>query len=134
MTRRNLQIVFYFLLVFLSGSVVGGLAYRTYNPPPARGSNGPPPPAPGEWRRQYMEESKVRLGLTDDQMAKLNAIMDQTEARFREQHEHENDMVNEIREDHIARVRSILNSDQLPKYEELHKEREERAQKEHQQR
>jgi Spy/CpxP family protein refolding chaperone len=132
MTRRNFQIVFYFLLVFLSGSVVGGLAYRTYNPPAARGSN--TPPAPGEWRRQYMDESKVRLGLTDEQMAKLGAIMDQTEARFREQHEHENLMVNEIREDHIARVRSILTPDQLPKYEALHKEREERAQKEHQQR
>lgn len=132
MTRRNLQIVFYFLLVFLSGSVVGGLAYRTYNPPAARGSNAPP--APGEWRRQYMDESKVRLGLTDDQMAKLNAIMDQTEARFHEQHEHENEMVNEIREDHIARVRSILTPEQLPKYEELHREREERAKKEPQQR
>jgi Spy/CpxP family protein refolding chaperone len=134
MTRRNLQIVFYFLLVFLSGSVVGGLAYRTYNPPAARGSNGSAPPAPGEWRRQYMEESKVRLGLTDEQMAKLNSIMDQTEARFHDQHEHENEMVNEIREDHIARVRSILTPDQLSKYEELHREREERAKKEPQQR
>jgi Spy/CpxP family protein refolding chaperone len=132
MTRRNFQIVFYFLLVFLSGSVVGGLAYRTYNPPAARGSNAPP--APGEWRRQYMDESKVRLGLTDEQMAKLGVIMDQTEARFHDQHEHENEMVNEIREDHIARVRSILTPEQLPKYEALHKEREERAKKAPQQR
>jgi Spy/CpxP family protein refolding chaperone len=132
MTRRNLQIVFYFLLVFVSGSLVGALGYRTYNPPAARGSN--TPPSPGEWRRQYMEESKVRLGLTDEQMAKLNAIMDQTDARFREQHEHENEMVNEIREDHIARVRSILSADQLPKYEALHQERVEREKKEHKKR
>jgi Spy/CpxP family protein refolding chaperone len=130
MTRRNLQIVFYFLLVFLSGSLVGALGYRTYNPPAARGSNAPP--SPGEWRRQYMEESKVRLGLTDDQMAKLNAIMDQTDARFREQHVHENEMVNEIRQDHIARVRSILTPDQLPKYEQLHDERVARQQQEQQ--
>jgi Spy/CpxP family protein refolding chaperone len=130
MTRRNFQIVFYFLLVFLSGSVVGGLAYRTYNPPSARGSN--ISPTPGEWRRQYMEESRVRLGLTDEQMAKLNAIMDQTDARFREQHEHENEMVNEIRQDHIARVRSILNPDQLPKYEQLHAERVARQEQEQQ--
>jgi Spy/CpxP family protein refolding chaperone len=124
MTRKNLSIAFYLALVFVSGSVVGALGYRTYNPPAARGSNNPP--APGEWKRQYMEESKARLNLTDDQVAKLSVIMDQTEGRFREQHEHENEMVQEIREDHIARVRSILMPDQLPKYEALHKERVER--------
>jgi Spy/CpxP family protein refolding chaperone len=128
MTRKNLSIAFYLALVFVSGSVVGALGYRTYNPPAARGSN--TPPTPGEWKRQYMEESKARLNLTDDQVAKLSVIMDQTEGRFREQHEHENEMVQEIREDHIARVRSILMPDQLPKYEALHKERVERQQQE----
>jgi Spy/CpxP family protein refolding chaperone len=124
MTRKNLSIAFYLALVFVSGSVVGALGYRTYNPPAARGSNAPP--APGDWRRQYMEESKARLNLTDEQIGKLTVILDQTAERFREQHEHENEMVNEIRDDHMARVRSILTPDQLPKYEALHQERVER--------
>ena len=37
MTRKNLPIAFYLLLVFVSGAVVGALGYRTYNPPTARG-------------------------------------------------------------------------------------------------
>jgi Spy/CpxP family protein refolding chaperone len=132
MTRRNLQVVFYFLLVFLSGSLVGALGYRTYNPPTARSSSAPP--SPDEWKRQYMEESRTRLNLTDDQVTKLSVLMDQTQDRFRQQHEHENEMVNEIRQDHIARVRAILTPDQLPKYEALHAERVARAEKEHQRR
>jgi Spy/CpxP family protein refolding chaperone len=125
MTRKNLSIAFYLALVFVSGSVVGALGYRTYNPPAARGSN--VPPAPGDWRRQYMDESKARLNLSDEQVGKLTVIMDQTEERFHEQHEHENEMLNEIREDHIARVRNILTPEQLPKYEALHQERLDRA-------
>jgi Spy/CpxP family protein refolding chaperone len=124
MTRKSLPIAFYLLLVFVSGSVVGALGYRTYNPPTARGSVSPPPP---EWRRQYIEESRSRLDLTDDQVAKLTAILDQTEARFREARENENKAIGQIRDEHVERVRTILTPEQLPKYEKLHQEREERA-------
>jgi Spy/CpxP family protein refolding chaperone len=122
MTRK---IVFYFLLVFASGAVVGALGYRTYNPPTARTINAPAPP--GEWRKQYMEESKARLDLTKDQVSKLEAIMDDTDARFRQAREHENQEIGQIREEHIARVRMLLTPEQLPKYEKLHAEREERG-------
>ena len=131
MTRKNIPVVLYFLLVFASGSVVGALGYRTYNPPIARGSLNPPP-SPGEWRRQYIEESKTRLSLTDDQVAKLTALLDQTDARFREVREHDNQMVRQIREDHFEHVRAILTAEQIPKYENLHAEREAKAkQQEH---
>jgi hypothetical protein len=122
MTRK---IVFYFLLVFGSGAVVGALGYRTYNPPTARTINAPAPP--GEWRKQYMEESKARLDLTEDQVSKLEAIMDDTDARFRQAREQENQEIRQIRDEHIARVRMLLTPEQLPKYEKLHAEREERG-------
>ena len=122
MTRK---IVFYFLLVFGSGAVVGALGYRTYNPPAARTSN--TPAQPGEWRKQYMEESKARLDLTEDQVSKLKAIMDETDARFRQAREKENQEIRQIRDEHIARVRMILTPEQLPKYVQLHAEREARS-------
>jgi Spy/CpxP family protein refolding chaperone len=122
MTRK---IVFYFLLVFGSGAVVGALGYRTYNPPTARTIN--TPAQPGEWRKQYMEESKARLDLTDDQVSKLKAIMDETDARFRQAREKENQEIRQIRDEHIARVRMILTPEQLPKYVQLHAEREARS-------
>ena len=121
MTRK---IIFYFLLVFLSGSVVGALAYRTYNPPTARGSV---QPSPNEWRQRYVDETRSRLSLTDDQVVKLREMLDQTEARFRQARERENQEIRQIGEDHYQRVRTILTDDQLPKYEKLHEEREAKA-------
>ena len=131
MTRKSLPIAFYLLLVFVSGSVVGALGYRTYNPPTARTVS--TPPSPSEWRRQYIDESRSRLSLTDDQVAKLSSILDQTEARFRQARERENQEIRQIREDHFERVRTILTAEQLPKYEKLHQEREARSRQQEQQ-
>jgi hypothetical protein len=66
MTRKNLPIALYLLLVFGSGAVVGALGYRTYNPPTARSGSLAPPPS--EWRRQYIDESRTRLNLSEDQV------------------------------------------------------------------
>jgi Spy/CpxP family protein refolding chaperone len=125
MTRKSLPIAFYLLLVFVSGSVVGALGYRTYNPPTARTVSAPP--APGGWRKQYMDESKARLELSDDQIKKLTVILDDTDARFRQARERENQEIRQIRDEHMARVRMLLTPEQLPKYEKLHAEREARA-------
>ena len=132
MNYRTLPITLYLLLVFASGAVVGALGYRTYSPPTARG--GSEPLSPSEWRRQYIEESKARLSLTDDQVAKLGGILDQTDVRFQQEHELENQMIHKIKEEHIARVRTILTPEQLPKYEQLVKEHEERRKQEERQR
>jgi hypothetical protein len=127
MTRRNLPIAFYLALVFVSGSVVGALGYRTYNPPTARSVSAPQRPSAAELNRQYLEESRSRLGLTDDQVAKLSVILDQTNERFHEVRQQENEKIRQIGEDHYQRVRTILTADQLPKYEKLHQERRDKA-------
>jgi Spy/CpxP family protein refolding chaperone len=121
MTRKSLPIAFYLLLVFVSGAVVGALGYRTYNPPTARTVS--TSPSQSEFRRHYIDESRTRLGLTDDQVAKLTAILDDTETRFGQARDRENHEIRQIREDHFARVRTILTPEQVPKYEELRKER-----------
>jgi hypothetical protein len=127
MTRK---IILYFLLVFASGAVVGALGYRTYNPPIARTVNGPVPPS--DWRKPYMDESKARLDLTPDQVVELKAILDDTEAKFHDARERENQEIGEIRDEHIARIRKMLTAEQLPKYEKLHAEREARAKQQNQ--
>jgi hypothetical protein len=133
MTRKNLPIALYMLLVFGSGALVGGLAYRTYNPPTARSVSAPQRPSPSEWRRQYIDESRSRLSLTDDQVQKLIVILDQTDARFREIREHDNELIRQIRDEHVAHVRTILTSEQIPKYEKLHAEREAKAKEQQEQ-
>ena len=131
MTRRNLPIAFYLLVVFVSGAVVGALGYRTYNPPIAR-SGGRSRLPPAEWRRQYVEEMKTRLSLSEDQLQKLNTILDQTTGRFQAAREQDNQLIRQIREDHFAHVRTILTPQQIPEYEKLHAEREQRAKRQEQ--
>ena len=53
--------------------------------------------------------------------------MDDTEARFREARERENLEIRQIRDEHIAKVRKMLSPEQLPKYVQLHAEREAKA-------
>lgn len=131
MTRKSLPIAFYLLLVFVSGSVVGALGYRTYNPPTARTVNSSPSPA--EWRQKYIDETRTRLNLTDDQVQKLQGILDQTEVRFREERELYNQKIRQIGEEHYMRFRTMLTGDQIPKYEKLHAERDARAKQEQEQ-
>jgi hypothetical protein len=132
MSPKSLPIAFYLLLVFVSGAVVGALGYRTYNPPVARSVNPAAIPA-GDWRRQYMDESKARLDLTPDQVKQLSTIMDDTEMRFRQARERENQEIRQIRDEHIEKVKMMLSPEQRPKYEKLHAEREARAKEQEQQ-
>src|SRR4051794_23809026 len=107
MKRGNFPIALYLLLVFCSGAVVGALGYRTYNPPVAS-SSARPRRGTAEFRRQYLDEMRTRLDLSDDQMQKLNSILDGTDKRFNESRAQHNQIIRELREEHVAKVREIL--------------------------
>lgn len=128
MKSWKLPIALYLSLVFLSGAVVGALGYRIYNPPLARSVG--PRRGTEQFRRQYLDEMRTRLNLNADQMQKLQVILDHTDQRFNDARAEHNQMIRELREDHMASVRAILNADQLPKYDQLREEREQRAKQE----
>ena len=128
MKRWNFPIAIYLFVVFLSGAVVGGLGYRLYSPPAAKSSVGTPPRiTPEEFRHQYLEEMRTRVNLTADQMQKLNVILDQTRARMVEARGQHDETVKQIRERQFEQVRAMLTPEQLPKYEQVRLEREQRA-------
>lgn len=126
----KLPIALYLFLVFISGAVVGALGYRVYNPPSARSVG--PRRGTAQFRQQYLEEMRMRLNLSPDQMDKLKMILDRTDERFNEARAEHNQMIRELREDHMASVRAMLTPEQLPKYDELRAEREQRAKQEKQ--
>ena len=125
MKRWTLPIALYLFVVFVSGSVLGALGYRLYNPPTTK-SNAAPRLSPEEWRRQNMEEMRLKLNLAPDQVQKLNTVYDETHSRFEAAHQTNSQVVKQIREEHVAKIRSLLTPDQLPKYEQLRAEREQR--------
>ena len=129
MKRWNLPIAVYLFVVFLSGSVVGALGYRLYSPPAAKSGSlvTPPKITPEEFRRQYLEEMRTRVNLTPDQIQKLNSILDDTRARMVEARGQHDQTVKQIREHQFELVRAMLTPEQLPKYEQVRLEREQRA-------
>jgi hypothetical protein len=125
MRRWNSPIALYLFLVFVSGAVVGALGYRTYNPPSTRSAT-TQRLSTEEMHKQYLQEMQTRVGLSADQLEKLGTILDDTDKRFTSSRETHNQEVKTIREDHVAKVRAILTPEQLPKYEQLRAEREQR--------
>jgi Spy/CpxP family protein refolding chaperone len=125
MKRWNPPIALYLFLVFVSGAVVGALGYRTYKPPSAS-SNAKV--SPEEFRRQYLQEIKTRVGLSDDQLQQVNAILDETRTRFHDARDKHNQIVKQIGEEQRAKMRAILTSDQIPKAEQFWEDRDQRNQ------
>ena len=127
MRRSNFLIAFYLLLIFVSGVVVGTFATRLYMAKTVIASKAPPARmTPEEFRRSYTTEMQNRLNLTGDQMTKLNDILDQTGAKVHDERERHNKAMNAIHEEQVGKTRTILTDTQLPDYEKLRHEREER--------
>jgi hypothetical protein len=129
--RWSLPIAVYLFVVFVSGAVVGALGYRTYNPPPSS-SNTVRTPNPEEWRRQYLNELKTRVNMTDAQLKQVETMLDQTRTRFRDARTKHNEVVQKIGEEYRDNVRAILTPDQVPKYEQFRVERDQRAKQQQQ--
>lgn len=125
MKRWNVPIAVYLFLVFVSGAVVGALGYRLYSPPAAR-SGSAHRVSPEELRRQYVSELQSRVNLTADQLQKLNVILDDTDARFNQARGQHHQAIEQIKEDHRAKLRAILTPEQLPKYEQFRTEKDAR--------
>src|ERR1700674_1922632 len=123
MKRWNPPIALYLFLVFISGAVVGALGYRTYKPPTAS-SNARV--SPEEFRRLYLQEIKARVNLSDEQLQKVEAILEETRTRFHEARDKHNQIVKQIGEEQRAKMRSILAPEQLPKAEQFWQDRDQR--------
>jgi Spy/CpxP family protein refolding chaperone len=126
MKRSSLSTAVYLLLVFLSGIAVGVFANRLYvmNSVSANASS----KSPEEWRRKYVEEMRSRLRLSDQQVAQLQPILDETRQRFHDAHERAKPELKAIQDEQVQKVRSILKDDQKAEFEKFRQEREKRRQ------
>lgn len=121
-------VVIYLSLVFLSGAVVGALAYRYYTvrsaPPEGRWRS------PEEMRRGYVEELRTRLKLREDQTRQLTEILDATDDRYRELRKKWGPEVKAVYDSQTERIRAMLDPAQRAEYEKMRQEREQRMRRE----
>ncbi len=124
MKFSRLGAAFYVALVFASGVLVGGFGYRLYTISPV--SAKAPQRNPEEFRRRVIDEYRRRLKLSDDQVQKLNAIMDETRSRFDDVHKRTQPELANIRREQSEKVRAMLNDAQRAEYDRMRAEREQR--------
>ena len=88
---------------------------------------GSPEPAtsrksPEDYRRGYVEELRVRLNLNAEQLLKLNGVLDQTRAQYKDVRDRMKPDMNRIKSEQIEKINSLLSTDQQQKYETFRKD------------
>ena len=78
------------------------------------------------WHR-YVAEMESKLKLTTAQVKQLEAIMDDTKAKYKAVRDSYKPAILQVKNQHVQEVKSILTAQQIPAYEKLLSEREQRA-------
>jgi Spy/CpxP family protein refolding chaperone len=120
MQRNQLAAGGFAALLFLGGVATGALGHRFFAPVPVIA-------APDAARRRYVREMQDRLKLTPAQVTQLETIMHETKVKTKTVRDSIHPQILEIKHEHIARIRAILTPEQIPAYEKLVAEREQRS-------
>jgi hypothetical protein len=108
------------VLLFCCGAAVGALGHRYYT------STGVNAKSAEDFRHRYVSEMRSKLSLTSSQVAQLEIILDETKAKFKAVKDSYRPAMLEIKKEQVSRVKSILTPPQIPVYERLVAEREQR--------
>jgi len=126
MRRNSFTTVLYLAILFLSGVAVGAFGLRLYTLNSVRAGGRP---SPEEFKRRYVAELRTRLHLSDDQVSKLDPILDETRKQFRELHEKHKPELKAIQDEQTQRIRALLNDSQQAEYVRFLDEREKQRQR-----
>lgn len=108
------------ILLFSLGLAVGVLADRYYHAATVNAKTAE------DWREHYIHEMRSKLKLSDDQVNKLETILDDTKAQYKAVRDSYRPAMLKIKQEQIGRVKSILTPGQVAGYEKLVAEREQR--------
>jgi len=109
------------VLLFGCGILVGALGHRYYAASTVSAKTAE------DFRHHYVSEMEARLKLTPAQLSQLEAILDDTKAKYKAIRDAYHPAMLKIKNEQIARVKSILTPEQIPAYEQLVAEREQRV-------
>jgi hypothetical protein len=130
MKLSRATIVLYVGLVFVSGAVLGFFANRLYSASAVSASKAEAstknPPTPEEFRKWLTGYYQKRLELTDDQVQKMNVILDESQAQVKAIHSQMDPQLDAVHANQITRMNLMLAPAQQAEYEKMRKERQEK--------
>ena len=101
------------VLLFGCGILVGALGERFYAASSVSAKTAE------DFRHHYISEMESRLKLTPAQVSQLETILDDTKAKYKVIRDASHPAMLKIKNEQIARVKSILTPQQIPAYEQL---------------
>ncbi len=123
MTLSRSGIALYMGLVFASGAALGVFGNRYYTatsaPTPLKGKGQGKRPNPEEFRQRYLAGMQKQLLLTDDQVKKLDAIMDETRVMMDDMHKRQRPEQTEIQRGQNEKIRAVFDAIQREKYDDM---------------
>ena len=115
MTRSRWAAVSYLVLVFGSGTLVGAVAQRLYMTTTAVTAS-VMPKTPAQAREEFLAKMQKRVNATNDQLVKVNAILDDAKRKYNELDQQAKPLRDKIDQDRIAAVLAVLNPEQQKQY------------------
>lgn len=120
MKRTQWAATIFAILLFCLGVAAGVLGDRYYHATTVSAKTAE------DWREHYIREMRSKLGLTESQVDQLETILDETKAQYKAVRDSYRPAMLKIKNEQISRVKSILTPSQVPGYEKLVAEREQR--------
>lgn len=124
MKKSNTAITLSMLAVFASGILVGGFGHRLYTVKSVSATVESKRPSRSEYRRKYVGDLQARLNLTQEQVVKLQAALDETGKHYEQFRERHKDEMKAIHEDQVRAIRAFLTEAQQAEYTKFREERE----------
>jgi hypothetical protein len=122
MPRNRYSAVLYLVLVFASGILVGVVSHRLYVTSTVSAIT-QQPRTMDEVRKKYLADMRVKVGVSDDQLASVNRILDDTKHKFDDLSKKEKPLHDAIQQEQIDEVSALLTPAQKTAYDQWRAER-----------
>jgi hypothetical protein len=122
MKGNQVKAALFALLLFGLGAAVGALGHRFYASTVVIAK-----PAAEDFRHRYVGEMQSKLKLTASQVNQLQVILDETKAKYKSVRDTYHPEMVKVKEEQVAKVKSILKPEQMKQYDEMVAEREQHA-------
>ncbi len=120
------QAVILLLVVFACGAAAGGFAMSLYL---AKSVTAARPNVPQQWRERYVSDLRDRLHLNDEQIQKLNIILDSTKQKYDEVRARYKPEMDGIHNEQVSSIHAMLQPEQSAEYDKFRAERDRERQK-----
>src|SRR5258708_1946234 len=113
MKLSKATIALYVALVFASGALLGVFGERLHSATVVNARK-----SPEAFRKEMVAEWQKRMSLNDEQVTKLNIILDETRSQFHEARQKMDPEMQAIRHGQQDKIRAMLKPEQRAEYEQ----------------